>query len=401
MEARHRLTMSSLLGLAAVAAIVAPLASAADAEAAPLFEGPYATLLGRYVKEDSSSATDDGVGVTAGFGLRRELLAFEGRASYTSFDTGRGVGGSGNILVFPFTSLPGLYGLFGVGLENIHGYPGVDGTFNNATANTGLGYIFPLNFGSYQFGLRAEALYEYAKRNKRDRDQTPPTIDLPVASSFDNAILHIGLQLPFGSPPPPPPPAPPPPPVEVVPPAPIAPPPCKAPQPGERLSLAGCGTGDVMVLRGVNFDFDKSSLTPDAKTILDGVADELKAFPSIQVEIDGHTDAIGSDDYNQRLSEQRAASVVTYLAEHGIDAGRMSSKGFGESMPVADNGTDEGREQNRRVELKIVVGSVVPAAAATPDAAPADAPLDAATTPGPDAAPPEAAPALADPPSSQ
>ena len=128
---------------------------------------------------------------------------------------------------------------------------------------------------------------------------------------------------------------------------------CKAPQPGERVSLSGCGTGDHMVLRGVNFNFDKATLTPDARTILDGVADELLAYPKINIEIAGHTDGKGSDSYNQRLSEDRAASVVAYLESRGIAAERLTSVGYGETQPVADNESDEGRELNRRVELKI------------------------------------------------
>ena len=135
--------------------------------------------------------------------------------------------------------------------------------------------------------------------------------------------------------------------------------PCKAPAAGEKVSLAGCGTGDVIVLRGVNFEFDKSRLTSNAKTILDGVATELLAYPGIIIELGGHTDAKGSDEYNQKLSEQRAAAVVSYFASKGVSEDRMTSAGFGEAQPVADNETEEGRELNRRVELKITAGSGV------------------------------------------
>ncbi|HKY93449.1 MAG TPA: OmpA family protein, partial [Nevskiaceae bacterium] len=155
--------------------------------------------------------------------------------------------------------------------------------------------------------------------------------------------------------------------------------PCKTPAPGERVSLKGCGMGDVIVLRGVNFEFDKSNLTVNAKTILDNVAEELTAYPEIKVEVGGHTDAKGSDEYNQKLSERRAASVVKYLESKGIAGDRMTSAGYGESKPVADNETDEGRELNRRVELKITEG-VAGASAAAPVAA-------EATAPAPDAVP--------------
>jgi outer membrane protein OmpA-like peptidoglycan-associated protein len=166
------------------------------------------------------------------------------------------------------------------------------------------------------------------------------------------------------------PPAPPPPP-------PPAPPPCEMPKAGEAMTLAGCKQNDVLILRGVNFDFDKATLTLNAKTILDQVASALAARPDIKVEIDGHTDGKGSVSYNQKLSERRAASVKAYLVGKGIDAGRMSSAGFGKSMPIADNSTDDGRALNRRVELK-VTESAPGAAPVTTPAAPAPAPAAAA-----------------------
>jgi len=143
--------------------------------------------------------------------------------------------------------------------------------------------------------------------------------------------------------------------VETPPPPPTPPPaPCHGPDGDKALNLEGCKTGDTIVLRGVNFEFNKSSLTINAKTILDQVADALVARPDIKVEVDGHTDAKGSDSYNQQLSEKRAASVMRYLAGKGVEAARMTAVGFGETQPVADNETDEGRELNRRVELKVL-----------------------------------------------
>ena len=157
-------------------------------------------------------------------------------------------------------------------------------------------------------------------------------------------------------------------PIVTTPPAP-PPPPCELPTAGQPIDLRGCKTGDTVVLRGVNFEFDKATLTLNAKTILDGVADALTKRPDIKVEIDGHTDGKGSIAYNQKLSERRADSVKQYLVGRGIDAGRMSTKGFGKTQPIADNNTEEGRELNRRVELKVTESS----ATAAPAAAPADA----------------------------
>jgi len=129
---------------------------------------------------------------------------------------------------------------------------------------------------------------------------------------------------------------------------------CTTPAPGQAITLEGCAAGDTIVLQGVTFEFNQARLTANAKTILDGVGDALVAKPEIKVEVGGHTDAKGSDDYNQKLSESRASSVQQYLVGRGIDSGRLSAEGYGETMPIADNETDDGRELNRRVELKIV-----------------------------------------------
>jgi OOP family OmpA-OmpF porin len=106
-----------------------------------------------------------------------------------------------------------------------------------------------------------------------------------------------------------------------------------------------------IVLRGVNFDFDSARIRPDAAAILDAAAEALKENSGVQVEVAGHTDSIGTDEYNQGLSERRAQAVVDALVERGIDASRLSARGSGESQPVASNETSDGRAQNRRVEL--------------------------------------------------
>jgi len=152
----------------------------------------------------------------------------------------------------------------------------------------------------------------------------------PAADSDrdDRQMVMAGLQLgwhegeePVAAPPPPPPP----------PPAPAA--------------------KKKIVLRGVNFDFDKATLQPAGKPILDEAARILKENPSINVQVQGHTDAIGSVDYNLRLSDRRAATVKSYLVGQGVAASRLTTKGFGKANPVATNDTAEGRAQNRRVEL--------------------------------------------------
>ncbi|MDD5388292.1 MAG: OmpA family protein [Gallionellaceae bacterium] len=113
--------------------------------------------------------------------------------------------------------------------------------------------------------------------------------------------------------------------------------------------------GDVVVvLRGVNFDFDSARLRPEAFAILDEAARVLGQRDKLKVDIVGHTCSIGTEKYNQGLSERRARSVYNYFLTKALSAGRFGVKGYGETRPAADNATRAGREQNRRVELHIV-----------------------------------------------
>jgi outer membrane protein OmpA-like peptidoglycan-associated protein len=104
----------------------------------------------------------------------------------------------------------------------------------------------------------------------------------------------------------------------------------------------------------VLFGYDRSDLTSGAEANLNKLVNILQKYPDTQIEVIGHTDSKGSDDYNQGLSQRRAASVNTYLRGQGIGNGRLSAKGMGESDPVATNDDEEGRTQNRRVEFVIV-----------------------------------------------
>lgn len=129
---------------------------------------------------------------------------------------------------------------------------------------------------------------------------------------------------------------------------------CRIPQPGDQVDADGCAVTQSVILRGVTFDLDSARLTPNAKAILDTVGDALLSIESVDVEIGGHTDSLGSNAYNQKLSQQRAQSVKDYLGDRGVGDSRMQVKGYGEAEPVAPNDTAEGRELNRRVELKIL-----------------------------------------------
>lgn len=119
------------------------------------------------------------------------------------------------------------------------------------------------------------------------------------------------------------------------------------------LYLVPIEIGQVVRLNNVFFDFDKWDLRPESYVELDRVVKLLKENPGIEIELGAHTDSYGSDEYNLKLSENRARSCMEYILSKGIPAHRITSKGYGESMPVVDNDTDENRQLNRRVEFKI------------------------------------------------
>ena len=110
----------------------------------------------------------------------------------------------------------------------------------------------------------------------------------------------------------------------------------------------------VNLPEGVTFDVGSYNLKPEFRATLDKVADSLKQYPDSLIDVYGHTDSTGSEAYNQTLSENRARTVANYLQMQGVKPARIRSQGYGETMPMADNATDEGRRKNRRVEIKIV-----------------------------------------------
>ncbi len=128
-----------------------------------------------------------------------------------------------------------------------------------------------------------------------------------------------------------------------------------------RQSMQGTGIevdrrGDDIILNmpsSVTFGFDSSELTPTARSALNDVSQVLRDFPDTRVNIAGHTDSTGDDRYNQGLSERRAQSVGNYLAQSGVPMHRLNMMGYGETMPVASNASEQGRAQNRRVEITL------------------------------------------------
>lgn len=122
----------------------------------------------------------------------------------------------------------------------------------------------------------------------------------------------------------------------------------------ENTLLDSLQVGSTVILHNIFFDYDKATLLQQSYNELHMLIGMLNAYPKMKIEVRGHTDGRGSDDYNRRLSENRAKAVVDYLVSKGIDPRRLQYKGFGKSMPIATNATEEGRARNRRVEFKII-----------------------------------------------
>lgn len=371
--------MTSLLGVA-MSVACGGQAHAQDAAAtagngaaiSPLRNGPYVAPLAYYFHSNDNALHSAASGAFM-FGIRRDFYAMEFGGMYT--DTSGAVQDGVKIrgLLFPVERwVPGLYAVAGFGVLQYNHFPNDgDVRIHTYTAEAGAGYLLPLHVGRYDFAIRAEAVY---RNGRRERQLNGSDTDLSIPTTFNDELVGVGLQLPLGARPrqaevqeppvavvpveqaPPPPPPPP------------SPPPCVTPEAGQAISLQGCKSGDKIILHGVNFDFNKATLTVNAKAILDQVAAELKKYPAIDVELGGYTDGKGGDAYNLRLSDRRAASVKAYLVQAGVEAKRMSSKGYGKADPVADNSTDEGRELNRRVELKITSSDVSSSSTGTTDA---------------------------------
>ncbi|OWV06223.1 flagellar motor protein MotB [Fibrobacter sp. UWH3] len=111
--------------------------------------------------------------------------------------------------------------------------------------------------------------------------------------------------------------------------------------------------GIILSMSDILFDVNKATLKSDLKTSLAKVAGILSVYQQFNVSIEGNTDNTGSEEHNMKLSQQRADNVMNFLVEQGIEAGRLTAKGLGMSMPIADNSTKEGRQKNRRVDLVI------------------------------------------------
>ena len=133
--------------------------------------------------------------------------------------------------------------------------------------------------------------------------------------------------------------------------------------PGATVKRVGEGI-QVTFASGLLFDFDSDTIRPEARHNLTALANSLDKYPKTELLIVGHTDAVGSDSYNQALSERRARSAARYLETQGVSGGRLATRGRGESEPVASNDSEAGRQDNRRVEVAIYANETLKSKAA-------------------------------------
>jgi len=273
------------------------------------------------------------------------------------------------------------YLLFGVGMQKVseETLTSTDKrNDSNKSAKVGLG------FQSKPAHRRSAVRAEVAYRRDFDENNAKSKANGGDTDAFDDVLVSVSLVLPLGAPPattaansspsPTPPPA-----LGTLPPrnvavsTPVTPkvPNCaeldddgdgvnncndRCPNsaPNEFVGPDGCAAPRAVDFKGVHFAFNRDILNAQAVAVLDEAADILKRYPGLQVEVVGHTDGVGNNVVNQRLSERRARTVYNYLVNKGIDPSRLVGPiGYGKKQPVAPNNTREGRAQNRRTELII------------------------------------------------
>lgn len=122
---------------------------------------------------------------------------------------------------------------------------------------------------------------------------------------------------------------------------------------GSGIDVSDNGDGILLNLPDVTFAVDSTEISPSFRASLDRVAQSMVQYPDSLVDVYGHTDSTGSDQYNLDLSKRRADAVARYLISRGVSSARLQTQGMGEGYPVADNNTADGRSKNRRVEVKI------------------------------------------------
>jgi OOP family OmpA-OmpF porin len=341
--------------------LAAPLMAAADDEVGHWYVDPQLGL----IATDGVRHTNDGFLYGVGFGnnLSEQWSAelnFNGTQKLSDRNDAGHLnlyGGSLDILrVFDRAAPVAPYISLGIGaVRDSASDSSSASSSTNFMAQAGVGLFLKLwenSNASQSFGLRPDF--------KARWDDTSGSSSHPV-----DFLASLGFQFSFGPgrvatavavvPPPPPPP----PPVVEAPPPPPPPPPapvskCPWTPAGVAVDKDGCPIKGIITLEGVNFEFNKALLTAESRPILDDVAVGLAKYPRLRIEVQGHTDGVGTEAYNLTLSQHRAEAVRDYLISKGVALAELKAVGYGKTRPIADNKTAEGRAKNRRVVMVVL-----------------------------------------------
>ena len=335
---KHLFALVTLTGVSAM-----PLAQAEQHQDDRWYVAPFGT----FIKSGGDRDAKDGWGGGMGVGkIINEHFNVEVKGFYQglSSETRNGrwdmTGGTADLQYFISRGKFSPYGVVGLGAMN-----------TSTNHDSGVGFIGEAGAGfTYElhdnFLLRSDVRYRY---NNNFNAHLQPGTD-----EFHDMTVNVGFVVPFGAKP------------KAAEKPVVAAASCSTQDsdsdgvsncddkctgtiPGSKVDANGCPIS--LELKGVQFKHDSAELTPNAKIILDGVANSLIAFPQKNdIEVHGHTSSEGSNAHNMKLSQRRSQSVADYLKLKGV-TNRLYAKGFGEDLPVADNSTEAGKSQNRRVEL--------------------------------------------------
>lgn len=353
-DLRHAVAIAAALGSVSVSAADDSSASASYSA----LERPYVGISGAHVWLDDKRDAQDGLGLKLSFGWAlSERWSAELNTSHFNFETNVPAGTDyyrtalGIDAVYAFNPA-GWSPLLLIGAGAVYNDAAPDNRDNfDFTANGGIGLLTPV-LNDYGVRMRLEARYVY------DTFEDNPTdihaylgVTFPLRKPMTREVVRTEVK-------------------EVVRErivreeaprdsdgdgVPDSLDRCPHTLRGAQIDREGCVVESaVIVLQGVHFEYNSAALTAASHAILSQAAESLRGQATMRVEVAGHTDSSGSDAYNLQLSSKRAQSVVDFLVAQGIDRSRLSSVGYGEMRPVADNDSAEGRASNRRVEFRVV-----------------------------------------------